>query len=130
MRRTERAANIALAPLLADLTDEEVLDRISVFPEWRAGISVTVGEHFRHDSKAYRVVQAHTTQADWTPNTVPALFAEVTPPNAIPDWSQPPAENPYMIGDRVRFNGQIWESTINDNVWSPATYPAGWEVIE
>ena len=41
-----------------------------------------------------------------------------------------PAENPYMIGDRVRFEGQIWESTINDNVWSPATFPAGWEVVE
>ena len=127
----ERAANMALAPLLADLTDEEVLERISVFPEWRAGVAVTVGEHFRYDGKAYRVAQAHTTQADWTPNTVPALFVEVAPPDTIPDWVQPTgAHDTYQIGDQVRFEGQVWESTINDNSWSPTVYPQGWKEVQ
>lgn len=33
-------------------------------------------------------------------------------------------------GDRVTYNGQIYESTIDNNVWSPDTYPQGWEVVE
>ena len=120
----ERAANMALAPLLADLTANEVLERISVFPEWRAGVPVTIGEHFRHDGKAYRVVQAHTTQAHWTPSTVPALFVEVAPPGTIPDWSQPDgAHDAYQIGDRVEHAGSVWESTIAANTVEPGTHP-------
>lgn len=30
----------------------------------------------------------------------------------------------------VTYNGQIYESTIDNNVWSPDTYPQGWEVVE
>jgi hypothetical protein len=33
------------------------------------------------------------------------------------------------IGDRVSFNGANYESKINGNVWSPAVYPAGWQLI-
>ena len=32
----------------------------------------------------------------------------------------------YRTGDRVIYNGHIYESTINNNVWSPDTYPQGW----
>ena len=30
----------------------------------------------------------------------------------------------------MTYNGQIYESTIDNNVWSPDTYPQGWEVVE
>jgi hypothetical protein len=32
-----------------------------------------------------------------------------------------------MVGDRVTFNGQTWESTVANNVWSPGVY--GWVVV-
>ena len=49
----------------------------------------------------------------------------------ILEWSQPDASNPYSIGDRVIFNGLTYESLIDNNVWSPEAYPAGWsEVVE
>ena len=28
----------------------------------------------------------------------------------------------------VDYNGTLYQSTIDANVWSPANYPAGWEV--
>jgi len=34
-----------------------------------------------------------------------------------------------MVGDKVMFNGQVYESVINNNIWSPAAYPAGWHAI-
>ena len=49
--------------------------------------------------------------------------------NDIPEWEQPSAGNPYNIGDRVVFEGNIYESIIDNNVWSPAAYPAGWQLI-
>lgn len=45
----------------------------------------------------------------------------------IPAFVQPTgAHDAYQTGDRVTYNGHIYESTINNNVWSPDTYPQGW----
>ncbi len=46
----------------------------------------------------------------------------------IPAFVQPTgAHDAYQTGDRVTYNGHIYESTINNNVWSPDTYPQGWK---
>jgi hypothetical protein len=34
-----------------------------------------------------------------------------------------------MHGDRVMFEGEVYESAIDNNIWSPAAYPAGWTKI-
>lgn len=47
------------------------------------------------------------------------------------DFKQPTgAHDAYMKGDTVKYNGKTYKSIIDNNVWSPDTYPAGWEVIE
>jgi hypothetical protein len=48
----------------------------SVLP-WLAGEAVAVGDRRRFQSVVYEAVQAHTTQAGWTPTAVPALWREV-----------------------------------------------------
>jgi len=46
-----------------------------LFPAWRPdGVAVEVGEVYRFEGNAWRVIQPHKTQSDWTPPTVPALF--------------------------------------------------------
>ncbi len=35
----------------------------------------------------------------------------------------------YKVGDRITFNGNAYESLINNNSWSPQDYPAGWKSI-
>ena len=51
-------------------------------------------------------------------------------PEVIPDWVQPDSTNAYTKGDKVRFEGKVYESLIDNNVWSPAAYPAGWKEVE
>lgn len=52
-------------------------------------------------------------------------------PQDYPDFVQPTgAHDAYNIGDIVKFNGQLYRSTIDNNVWSPTDYPAGWELYE
>ena len=41
---------------------------------------------------------------------------------------QPDAQTAYKIGDCVTFNGLKYTSKINNNVWSPVGYPAGWQI--
>lgn len=49
----------------------------------------------------------------------------------IPDFVQPAVpDDEYHIGDRVMFEGQVWESVIDNNSWSPTNYPAGWKIVE
>lgn len=94
-------------------------------PKWAAGQQVTVGQQTWYDGVLYRCVQAHTTQSEWTPNIVPALW---TPLRAdLAPWVQPTgAHDAYPLGARVTFNGRVYESKIAANVWSPTAYPAGW----
>jgi len=39
------------------------------------------------------------------------------------------AADAYSVGDRVTFEGSVWESVIDANVWSPTAYPAGWKKV-
>lgn len=123
------AAQIATRDLVKaeELSEEEYNALIGIYPAWEEGITYTVGELVSYNNKLYEVIQAHTSQADWTPDIVPALFTKREPAGVIPEWVQPVgAEDAYNLGDIVTHNGQTWISTVDANVWEPSIY--GWDV--
>lgn len=115
------------------LTEEQQVEVVSIFPAWKPNISVLLNEKYQYGGLLYKVVQSHTTQLDWTPDIVPALFTRVAPPEVIPDWVQPTgAQDVYMKGDKVHFptiNDPVYESLIDNNSWSPQEYAAGWKIV-
>jgi len=117
----------------ASLPDADAIEAVGLFPLWAVGVAYSVGERVQYDGKLYKVVQAHTSQADWAPPTVPALFTEVAKPGEIPVWKQPTgAQDAYNKGDKVYYptkGDDIYESLIDANVWSPADYPQGWQKV-
>lgn len=127
----QTVARVTIDDQLADLPDDTYTAVVALFPVWATGEPVSVGAVRLFDGSLYRCVQAHTTQADWTPPAVPALWTPVraTQGPTVDPWVQPTGANPYMRGDRVLWtDGQVYESTIDNNVWSPASYPPGWVV--
>lgn len=112
--------------------DEVAAANPALLPEWEAGIAYVTGTKLRYGETVYKVLQDHTSQGDWTPDTAASLFARVLIPDetAIPEWEQPDSTNAYMTGDKVRYNSVVYESLIDNNVWSPEAYPAGWKVVE
>ena len=42
--------------------------------QWRPGIAATVGMKLTYNGTTYEVIQPHTTQADWLPDALPALY--------------------------------------------------------
>ena len=51
-------------------------------------------------------------------------------PETYPEFVQPTgAHDAYQIGDRVLYNGKVYESTIANNAYSPDAYPQGWKLI-
>ena len=120
----------------SDLSQEELDDLMDLYEDWEVGESVEVGDIRKYSNKLYRVIQAHTTQADWTPDSVPALWVAYTPPitedgeEIIPDFIQPTmAENAYNIGDKVRFEGKVYESLIDGNAYSPSEHASSWKEV-
>lgn len=82
----------------------------------------------RHNNILYKLIQVHTTQSDWTPDVVPALWELWTPEGVIAEWIQPTgAQDAYALGVKVKHNGKTWESTVDANVWEPGVY--GWVEI-
>lgn len=114
------------------LDDKDALEAIQLYPTWSGnGVSYEKDERVKYNDILYKVLIAHTSQQAWTPISAPSLFAKVLIPDetVIPEWEQPDSTNAYMIGDKVTFNGHVYESAINNNVWSPESYPAGWKLI-
>ena len=108
-------------------TDEAALESIDLFPKWKPDIDVAVDERYQHGGKLYRVIQPHRTQADWTPDVVPALFVEVSLEEWA-EWKQPTgAHDAYAKDAKVSHNGKHWTSSIDNNVWEPGVY--GWTQV-
>ena len=114
------------------LDDTEALEVPELFPNWEVGKAYEVGDRMRYGEQLYKVVQAHTSQADWTPDATPALYTPVAEPGEIPVWKQPTgAQDAYALGDKVHYpdaDGPVYVSTVDANVWEPTVY--GWELAE
>ena len=105
------------------LDDETALQGVTLFPTWRVDTVYDVDTRVKYMDVLYRVITAHTSQADWTPDVAASLFAKVLIPDEdeIPAWEQPDSTNGYSVGDKVSHNGYTWESLVANNVWEPGT---------
>lgn len=117
------------------LPEETALEIPYVYDSWSSGRAYKIGDYLTYgvnsvgDPQLYKVVQAHTSQSDWTPDLTAALYTPLGLNNSgYPIWSQPTgAQDAYSKGDIVDYNGTLYKSLIDGNVWSPDLYPAGWE---
>lgn len=60
-----------------NVDDNTALRMMSFYPEWESGKAYPVGHKITRKGKLYKVLQAHTAQAGWEPENVPALFTEI-----------------------------------------------------
>ena len=126
----------ALQIFAGTLTEEQAMEVATVYDPWAEGKAYTAGQYLTYgensvgDPQLYKVVQAHTSQADWTPDATASLYTPIGLDDAgYPIWAQPTgAHDAYNKGDIVNYNGTLYQSLIDGNVYSPEAYPAGWAV--
>lgn len=110
--------------LAVTLDDETALTSVELFPIWAIGKAYAVSDRAQYNGTLYKCIQAHTSQADWTPDATPALWVVVSI-DEYPEWVQPTgAHDAYNTGDKVTHNGKTWVSDVDNNVWEPGVY--GW----
>lgn len=127
----------AIQMFVRSLNDEDAMEVATVFPQYEVGKNYKVDDIFTYgennvgDPQLYRVVQEHTSAAEWIPSEAPSLYSPIgLTEEGYPIWSRPTgAHDAFDAGDIVDFNGTLYESLINGNTYSPDEYPAGWKVV-
>lgn len=153
LNSTEKRLSTPLSIAFVKMVEKGEIDEITasehseMFLEWHEKITYNIGDFRTYstikevdigeeeplkqiNTKLYRCLQSHTSQADWTPDVSPALWKEVgIAENGIPEWSQPISSgDAYMLNDEVMYNGNIWVSDYDNNVWEPGVF--GWHIKE
>lgn len=129
------------------VTDEQAKTDAAKVPEWKnPGVDHSKMYHYgdvvRYQGKLVR--STHQGLNSWAPGTLgfdgriweiletstQTETSETAEQPAAPAYRQPSGgHDAYRQGDRVTFNGAVYESTIPNNVWSPADYPQGWKKL-
>lgn len=104
-------------------------EHTEIFAAWEPDVQYESGNLRRYpesDGKLYKCIQAHKSQADWTPDVAVSLWVVAgDPAEEWPEWSQPiGAQDAYMNGDKVSHNEKHWVSDYDNNVWEPGVF--GW----
>ncbi len=116
----------------ANLDDDKAMEVADLYPAWKTKTWYAVDRILKHgvnadnETQLYKVIQAHTSQDDWTPDTTPSLYKAIGfTDSGVSIWTQPlGADDSYAKGDDVSHNGELWTSDVDGNVWEPGVY--GW----
>ena len=90
-------------------SDEDAYTMRYLYPEWSGnGLTYKTNDRLMYNDKFYKVLQDHTSQSDWTPDTASSLYVEIADPsNEYPEFKQPTgAHDAYAKGDKVTFEGK------------------------
>lgn len=125
---------ITLAKDLSQNQKDEILSR---YDEYKVGKEYKEKDKFTFDGKIYEVKQDHKSQVTWIPSSTPDLYTEFlnvkiqdekgNESQVVAEFRQPTgAHDAYNKGDKVSFEGKIYESKIDSNTFSPSSFPDGW----
>lgn len=137
MLEFRKAVQLFLGTLSAETDADKMLAVASVFPKYEVGRAYKVGDVFSHgenavgDVQLYQVIHEHASSAEWLPDEAVSLYKRIgVTEDGVPVWVQPlGSSDAYNTGDVVSYNGTLYKSLIDGNVWSPADYPDGWAVF-
>lgn len=132
MLELRKAVQLFLSTMDADTQLEDMMAVATVFPKFQIGKTYKIKEVFSYgengvgDPQLYQVLQAHTSDAEHTPDNAVGLYKKIgVTEDGYPEWVQPlGATDAYNTGDEVAHNGKHWVSDVDNNVWEPGVY--GW----
>lgn len=122
----------AIIKLRDNADDATALKSIYAYATWKVDTAYVVNDRFRYGNKLYRVLQSHTSQSGWTPDLTPALYVEIALPGEyreIKDGMLPTEAFSLNEIGWWQTEGNLYKSLIANNVYTPVSYPMGWEKL-
>lgn len=140
IKRLGRAEAISLrAKAVAGEADgTQLIADEAYVPEWtqRDYSAVPIGAPYQCEGQVYTLTQQHdaTQQPDWKPGVAYSLWD-------LKHTKDPAAAKPYVAPQgawglydtddcMIWTDGHIWRSRIENNSWTPESYPQGWELVQ
>ena len=114
-----------LLKYLKNITDEEAIYIHFIFPIWESNINYEEKDKIKYNNNIYEVIQNHTSSLAKNPEEAIELYRKITSKEPL-EWE----EKTYRLGDKVKYGEHIFESLINNNIWSPENFPDAWKLIE
>lgn len=128
-----KLAEVSREALLTGVDDDTALTMAPLYPEWEPGTEYKTGQRLRFgDGGFVKVLQDHTSQADWLPDATPSLYSVISDPAVEwPEFRQPTgAHDVYNTGDKVTFKGEHYTCQRDNVAHSPEALPDAWEKAE
>ena len=119
-----------------ELTESELAGMVDLYPELQMNVEYKSykedPQYYKWNDNLYKIEQKHTTQPHYNLDELPALYTKVVPKGVIRTIPNPiTSTKSFSKGERgIWTDGKVYESTIDNNVWTPTAYPTGWKVVE
>ena len=115
-----------LLKALRALEDEEAYKVKFFFSKWNENETYTVGDRVIYNNELYNVIKIPNNSTP--PDSNKECYKKTSHPlDYIDEWIR---GKTYNIDDQVKIGEHFYKSTIENNVWSPIEFPAGWSLIK
>lgn len=118
-----------------ELSEEEYENIINLYSPWEMFVGQTIveGTIVRYEGVLYKVVegQTHKVEEHLDPVSMNYGYGKITPKGVIEEWEQRDYTNKYEVGEKVLWEGKVYELIEGGNAYSynPTAYPQGWKEV-
>lgn len=115
------------------LTDEQAVENPLLYDSWAAGRTYAADARVRSADKLWKCLQAHTSQEGWEPENTAALWVEIAAPGEYREIKADMlSTEAFALGEIGWWQTEdnLYKSLIDNNVYTPESYAAGWEKVE
>ena len=106
------------------MSDNEALKYPELFPKYSDAKTYPQGQRVRINGELHKAAATSKGKNSGGWKIVKAFDS-----TGMPEWEQPVKKRGYKVGDRVMFEGVVYESTEKNNIMSPAMIPNGWKEV-
>lgn len=135
-RGAQDARALAAQAVAGEADGAALISQEEKIPTWRPRdfSGVPVGTPYKWQGQVYKLWQQHDAaeQPDWSPDRAVSLWdiCHTTDPARAKPYAAPQGSRGlYQKGECCVFEGQTWRSAADNNAYSPADYPTGWEAV-
>lgn len=108
------------------IKDTDVYKVRFLLKKWERNVAYEAGEKVVFNTNVYDVRQNHVS--DLLPSLDETNYYLIEKPiDLIEPWS---IGTTYNIGEKTRVGNNLYISKLNNNTWSPISFPAAWTIVK